>query len=130
MLRPNDPMPTQPAKPCAHPGCRVLVTGRPRCDAHTSQQRREEDQRRDPTVRRLYNNARWRSASRAYLACNPICARCGGLAEVVDHIVPHRGDYESFWNAGGNWQGLCKRCHDRKTATEDKKMHGGGGAKV
>lgn len=123
-------MPTQPAKPCAHPGCRRLVTSGARCAEHARELSRAQDAGRDQATRALYNNARWRSASRAYLACNPICARCGGLAEVVDHIVPHRGDYESFWNAGGNWQGLCKRCHDRKTATEDKKMHGGGGAKV
>jgi predicted kinase len=38
--------------------------------------------------------------------------------EVVDHIIPHKGDYELFWDEG-NWQTLCKRCHDVKTATED-----------
>jgi 5-methylcytosine-specific restriction protein A len=37
---------------------------------------------------------------------------------VVDHIVPHKGEKVAFWNRA-NWQPLCKRCHDIKTATED-----------
>lgn len=40
-------------------------------------------------------------------------------AEVVDHIVPHRGDEKLFWDES-NWQALCKRCHDSKTMTEDR----------
>lgn len=40
-------------------------------------------------------------------------------AEVVDHIVPHRGDGKLFWDEG-NWQALCKNCHDSKTMTEDR----------
>jgi 5-methylcytosine-specific restriction protein A len=39
-------------------------------------------------------------------------------AVVVDHIIPHKGDKALFWDSG-NWQALCKRCHDVKTATED-----------
>lgn len=38
-------------------------------------------------------------------------------ATVVDHIVPHKGDYELMW-AEWNWQPLTKKAHDRKTATE------------
>ncbi|RKJ07590.1 HNH endonuclease, partial [Butyricicoccus sp. 1XD8-22] len=40
-------------------------------------------------------------------------------ATVVDHIKPHQGDQSLFWNEN-NWQPLCKRCHDRKTRTEDQ----------
>jgi 5-methylcytosine-specific restriction endonuclease McrA len=32
-------------------------------------------------------------------------------ATVVDHIKPHRGDPELFWDAS-NHQALCKHCHD------------------
>jgi 5-methylcytosine-specific restriction protein A len=39
-------------------------------------------------------------------------------ANVVDHIKPHKGDQALFW-CRDNWQSLCKRCHDYKTATED-----------
>jgi 5-methylcytosine-specific restriction protein A len=35
-------------------------------------------------------------------------------AEVVDHVTPHRGNRETFWNQE-NWQSLCKQCHDQKT---------------
>lgn len=55
---------------------------------------------------------------------NPLCRRCLLLdklvpAQVVDHIRPHRGDMFLFWDRA-NWQSLCKRCHDRKTASEDR----------
>ena len=40
-------------------------------------------------------------------------------ATVVDHITPHRGDKKLFWDED-NWQPLCKRCHDKKTMTEDR----------
>ncbi|PAU94052.1 HNH endonuclease, partial [Paracoccus salipaludis] len=36
----------------------------------------------------------------------------------VDHVVPHRGDPERFWDQDG-WQPLCASCHSRKTAAED-----------
>lgn len=35
---------------------------------------------------------------------------------MADHIVPHRGDRELFWNLQ-KWQPLCKDCHDRKTGS-------------
>ncbi len=62
----------------------------------------------------------WQSARTAYLAEHPLCRSCrqaGRVAEatVVDHIVPHRGDQRLFWDIT-NWQSLCKRCHDKKTA--------------
>lgn len=70
-----------------------------------------------------YYDRRWRAARKAFLAENPLCVRHkrqGRIvgATVVDHIVPHRGDKELFWNRS-NWQALCKTCHDEKTATED-----------
>ena len=58
-----------------------------------------------------------------FLAAHPLCALCqrdGRVmpAAVVDHITPHRGDQTLFWDES-NWQPLCKRCHDAKTARED-----------
>ena len=38
-------------------------------------------------------------------------------ATVVDHIVPHRGDWARFIDRS-NLQSLCKPCHDAKTARE------------
>jgi 5-methylcytosine-specific restriction protein A len=44
------------------------------------------------------------------------CERRGRrvIAEVIDHIVAHRGDPQLFWDET-NWQPLCKACHDHKT---------------
>jgi 5-methylcytosine-specific restriction endonuclease McrA len=39
-------------------------------------------------------------------------------AAVVDHIVPQKGYSLLFWNES-NWQSLCRRCRNRKTATTD-----------
>ncbi|MCP4539869.1 MAG: HNH endonuclease [Chloroflexi bacterium] len=58
-----------------------------------------------------------------YLVAHPLCAECYRqhivqAATVVDHIVPHKGDKELFWDMS-NWQGLCAPCHNRKTGKED-----------
>jgi 5-methylcytosine-specific restriction protein A len=47
------------------------------------------------------------------------CERLGIVkaAEHVDHIEPHDGDLEKFWNQD-NWQGLCASHHSRKTRRE------------
>lgn len=37
-------------------------------------------------------------------------------ATVVDHVVPHRGDKDLFWDSEENWQGLCTAHHNAKTA--------------
>ena len=50
---------------------------------------------------RGYDNE-WRKASAVFLKAN-----------VVDHIVPQRGDKKLFWDKN-NWQALCKVCHDKK----------------
>ncbi|QMV26846.1 hypothetical protein GRI33_07920 [Brucella sp. BO3] len=54
----------------------------------------------------------WRKARKEYLTLHPYCAMCGKPATVVDHITPHRGNQQLFWWRG-NWQALCKPCHDR-----------------
>lgn len=35
-------------------------------------------------------------------------------ADVIDHIIPHKGDKALFWDKR-NWQGLCTVCHTSKT---------------
>lgn len=44
-------------------------------------------------------------------------------SEVVDHIIPHRGDMELFW-ATWNWQCVTKAAHDEKTAKFDGGFRG------
>jgi 5-methylcytosine-specific restriction enzyme A len=85
--------------------------------------KRALDRQRPSAARRGYG-PRWRRARAAYLARHPLCVPCraaGRLASatVVDHIVPHGGDPVLFWDEG-NWQGLCKPCHDAKTAREGR----------
>ena len=43
-------------------------------------------------------------------------------AQVVDHIIPHRGDPSLMWDES-NWQSLCKPCHDSKTAGEGGRVY-------
>jgi 5-methylcytosine-specific restriction protein A len=60
-------------------------------------------------------NSRWGKARRWHLGRYPFCAECEKQgrwvsANVVDHIVPHRGDMTLFWDSE-NWQSLCANCH-------------------
>jgi 5-methylcytosine-specific restriction protein A len=67
-------------------------------------------------------NKRWTRAAALYRSQHPVCVMCErdgrvSPAECVDHIIPHKGDQELFWNER-NWQGLCWVCHSQKTASE------------
>lgn len=113
-------MPRRPNTPCKHPGCGKLVPyGRDYCDDHTPVHRHDVKSTKEKGYGR-----RWQKARGAFLKTHPLCVKCqseGKLvpATVVDHIVPHRGDPHLFWDEG-NWQSLCKSCHDTKTMTEDR----------
>ncbi|MHC4698249.1 MAG: HNH endonuclease [Planctomycetota bacterium] len=66
---------------------------------------------------------RWRKARDHYLRRHPLCVQCERqgrtvCSAIVDHVVPHQGDPLAFWDQR-DWQALCKRCHDRKTVSED-----------
>ena len=112
-------------KPCAHVGCGVLVpNGQRCCDKHQKQRARQADEGRETAHQRGYTS-KWRKASKTFLsrAENALCVHCkeeGVIMEatVVDHIIPHKKDWKLFWNTS-NWQPLCKKHHDRKTAKED-----------
>ena len=82
--------------------------------------------------RAWYKMKRWVEERAAFLKENPFCVDVFGfhggtlaVANVVDHKVPHKGDWDLFWDCL-NWQSMCKPCHDYKTATED----GGFGNKI
>ncbi len=84
--------------------------------------KREFDRFRESSTARGYGHA-WRKARKGHIRNHPICVLCWleGIvtpATVVDHIKPHRGDPKLFWDRN-NWQSLCKRHHDSKTARED-----------
>lgn len=67
---------------------------------------------------------KWQQARVVFLRANPFCAfhrQRGELvaATVVDHIVPHRGDYTLFWRRS-NWQPLCDACHSSLKQREER----------
>lgn len=69
-----------------------------------------------PSAARGGNPHRWRKVAKAFLMRHPLCRGCAAAgmtrpAEVVDHVIPHRGDRRLFWDRG-NWQPLCKWHHD------------------
>jgi 5-methylcytosine-specific restriction endonuclease McrA len=83
--------------------------------------RAEADKRRPSASLRGYDS-KWQRESKAYLARpeNRLCAcGCGRLADMVDHIIPHRGDMKLFWSRS-NWQPLTSSpCHNsRKQSLE------------
>lgn len=85
--------------------------------------RRRRLRDRRPSAHARGYDAKWQAAAKAFLREHPLCVRhlvreLLVAATVVDHIRPHRGDYDLFWDRT-NWQSLCKRCHDQKTARED-----------
>lgn len=84
--------------------------------------KRDVDRRRGSAAERGYG-ARWQRLRKEFLRAHPLCVRCMDLgsvrsADVVDHIKPHKGNKNLFWDQA-NWQALCASCHNRKTATED-----------
>ncbi len=116
-------MPLAIKTPCCHRGCRELVRGRycpPHAKAHNRERRKLYDTNRPK--QRLYDTVTWRRRSKAYLRRHPLCERCqkkgrAQPATEVDHIEPHGGNLEKFWDTD-NWQALCHSCHSAKTQRE------------
>lgn len=88
--------------------------------------------RRDREVpyRRWYKTARWRALRWECLtAASFTCARCnwfGGAKTsdlVADHVRPHRGERDAFFDPG-NLQCLCRSCHDRDKQREERTARG------
>ncbi len=109
---------------CHRHGCyRTAVPGLHYCNEHQALEaewgKRKPVQRRGSSAwHQFYNSARWRREKAEFLARYPMCAICGAKATVVDHIVPHRGNEELFWNRD-NWQSLCALHHGAKTMHEN-----------
>ena len=112
-------MPYKPKKPCAHPGCPKLVTGR-FCEAHAKADARNyERYRRDPATRKRYGHA-WQKIRAAYLAAHPLCEVCqqtGKLtpAVLVHHRIPLTDGGTHAW---ANLQAMCQQCHSAHHARD------------
>jgi 5-methylcytosine-specific restriction protein A len=58
----------------------------------------------------------WERAAALFKIHNPLCLGCEAVGlvtatEVVDHVVPHKGDADVFWDRR-RWQAACKWHHD------------------
>lgn len=109
-----------PTKPPVH---------RPPGVGDRKQQRRDYDRDRNKqSWRRWYWTSAWRKKAKAQLAAEPLCANClkhGRItaATVADHPIPHRGNYDLFWNQ--ELQSLCDaapwRCHSIEKQKQERK---------
>ena len=111
-------MTQRPLRPCRHPGCGVL-TRKGWCDKHKPSYRRNLS----APWHGWYALPIWTKRLRPQqLVKEPFCRECAKAmrrtpAEVVDHVIPHRGDWSLFVDET-NLQSLCKYHHDQKTALE------------
>ena len=100
-----------PLKQCQR--CRKLVRGK--CEACKPTWTRSKVSEQ---AQRLYDH-QWAKTSKRFLTEHPLCVECDKegrteAATCTDHIVPHRGNEDLFWEET-NWQALCRRHHDLKT---------------
>lgn len=114
-------MPKAAPRACNHQGCKEYAVSKGYCQAH-AKDTQLYDRQRGTAHQRGYTGV-WRKARITYLSSRPLCKLCDdkGIvtpATVVDHIVPHKGDQDLFWDTN-NWQPLCESCHNSKTASED-----------
>lgn len=77
--------------------------------------RKEYDRHRGSARERGYTHD-WDKASKRNLIMYPLCVGCLSVdrtqaATVTDHIIPHKGDMDLFWD-GNNWQSCCTDHHN------------------
>ena len=89
--------------------------------------KRERDKRYDAkrgSARQRGYDHRWAKCRALFLQKNPLCAlheQRGELvaASVVDHVKPHRGNAQLFWDEA-NWQSLCAPCHSSAKQSQER----------
>lgn len=113
MPEPNESdVPSNPKRPCAHPGCPALVDSA-RCPQHT----RAYSQQRGGSTERGYDY-RWQLFRATYLAANSLCLDCQDAghwthATDVHHIRKLRDGGPRLDPA--NCRPLCHECHAMRT---------------
>lgn len=86
--------------------------------------KRARDQRHDatrPSARQRGYSSKWEQVRQAFLAAHPHCAMCHAPATVVDHVIPHRGDMNLFWDSS-NWQPLCQHHHNSAKQRQERQL--------
>lgn len=112
-------------------GCGKVVPSSERCACRKLRddiRKAYHDVRRPSAGERGYGS-KWRKAREEFLARpeNRHCAcGCGRIADMVDHIIPHRGDMKLFWSRS-NWQAMASSpCHSsQKQSLERRKREAG-----
>jgi hypothetical protein len=72
----------------------------------------------DPQGRKWYRHRKWKRIRRRQLDREPFCAVCWEqlhvvvLAVIVDHIIPHEGDWTRFIT--GKLRSLCFQHHEER----------------
>lgn len=90
-------------------------TFRPKGQRTRKEVNQEADARRGSARERGYG-PEWDRASLAFKRENPLCLGCKAVGlivacEVTDHVEPHKGDMDKFWNRR-RWQGACAWHHN------------------
>lgn len=109
-----------------------FVNGKPTIVDYDTRVRHDNDQAynhhrkvADDEYVRLYKTSDWRKIRKQILERDfGLCQRCGMDAELVDHIIPSKDDWEDRLNPD-NLQSLCRVCHKAKTKREWMKHHKG-----
>ena len=65
----------------------------------------------------LYKSREWRLLRAHVLREEPFCRLCGSPATVVDHLE-HGPQWRDKFFERRNLRGLCKPCHDRRSARD------------
>lgn len=115
-------MPARPLRPCAAPGCSVLVRGTSYCSKHAPMAEAAAALARRQTHKRyngvrdasdsFYKTERWKKLSAYYRKKHPVCEHCDNAAsDITDHIKPVKTNPELAL-AWDNLRALCRPCHN------------------
>lgn len=106
-------------------GRRVACNEQCPCQIKRQRERNARYEAKRLSARERGYDSKWQRESKAFLALpeNRLCAcGCGRKADMVDHIVPHRGDRKLFWDRS-NWQPMASSpCHARKKQAAERRM--------
>lgn len=128
-------MPRRPLRGCAAPGCPALIpVNKSYCPTHEhirkEQKRQYEKERNQTPGRQMAMSYKWKQESKIFLQRHPYCEYCAEkgrqtLADVVDHVLAHKGNPNLFWDQS-NWKASCRSCNSSKCAS----MEGGFGNRM
>lgn len=113
-------------KICKKSGCgRTCQSGKQYCYIHKELELQKKVftfRGKSKQYHSLYESSNWRKTSKEFLKKYPFCFICGAKATIADHITPHRGSLELFYDET-NLQPMCQSCHSRKTFKENNNFH-------